>query len=540
MPNGDVSTMHYSSAMLLLLLISASMAAGDQLEDTVISGSMAAGEGQLEDAVKMAISGICEAREYIEALAKVHGSGRVSRIGAAMDDCAHLYDATHDRLDRLIAARGRGVDDGLTWLSAALAAHRTCLDGMREVGFRGTRITNGRNVTRLLGDALASYKRGSGRVTGERMSYKAGKVNNGGLLASWNPSKLNTVFVVAKDRPGTNTTINATVTGLLASWNPLKSKADFVVAKDGSGTHTTINDAVSAMSKMGKNRPWRLIVYVKAGVYNENVVIERDLKNVMFVGDGIDKTIVTGSKNVVDGFTTFNSATFGVSGDEFWARDMTFENTAGPQKHQAVALRVDSDLSVFYKCSMRAYQDTLYVHSLRQFYRDCEIHGTVDFIFGDSATVLQNCNIFVRKPMLGQSNMVTAQGRDHPDENTGIVIHASRVIPSSEFVATKNDPKSFLGRPWRQYSRTVFIKTDLDGLIHPKGWKEWKGNFALSTLYYGEYMNTGAGANTDQRVNWPGFHVLRLEEANQFSVSQFLTHSASWITATSIPFYPGI
>lgn len=188
---------------------------------------------------------------------------------------------------------------------------------------------------------------------------------------------------------------------------------------------------------------------------------------------------------------------------------------------------------------MKAYQDTLFTHSMRQFYRDCDIHGTIDFIFGDASTVIQNCNIFVRKPMSGQANMITAQGRDHTDSNTGISIHASKVIPSSEFLDS-NEHMNYLGRPWKQYSRTVFMKTDLDGLIHPKGWDEWSGDFALSTLYYGEYMNTGAGANTDKRVTWPGFHVLRnSEEAYPFSVSQFL-QGEWWIAASGVPFWVGI
>uniref|UniRef100_A0A7N0TDB7 Pectinesterase n=1 Tax=Kalanchoe fedtschenkoi TaxID=63787 RepID=A0A7N0TDB7_KALFE len=475
----------------------------------IIYAAVAAGN-QLEQAVTTARNGILEARGRIQGLAKLHGSGREgeSGVGGAMDDCASLYGASHARLSRLVSGRAHGKDDGLTWLSSALAAHRTCLDGMQEIGFSGS-VFSGQNLTDLLGEALASYKRSSGPGTGGVVGQKSGRVN---------------------DDKG----------GLLASWNPSTAKANFVVAKDGSGSHTTINGAVSAMSKMGRNRPSRFIVHVKAGVYNENVEIGRHLKNVMFVGDGIDKTVVTGSKNVSDGSTTYNSATFGVSGDGFWARDMTFENTAGPQKHQAVALRVNSDLSVFYRCSMRAYQDTLFTHSLRQFYRDCHIHGTIDFIFGDASAVIQNCNIFIRKPMRGQSNMITAQGRDHPDENTGIVIHASRVIPSSELAAVKNDHKNFLGRPWKEYSRTVFLKTDLDGLIHPKGWSEWRGDFALSTLYYGEYMNSGDGANTNQRVNWPGFHVLRSQqEASAFSVSQFL-HGESWMGATGVPFWPGI
>lgn len=228
--------------------------------------------------------------------------------------------------------------------------------------------------------------------------------------------------------------------------------------------------------------------------------------------------------------------TTGISGDGFWARDMTFENTAGPEKHQAVALRVSSDLSVFYRCSFKGYQDTLFVHSFRQFYRECHIYGTIDFIFGDAAVVFQNCDIFVKKPMNHQSPMITAQGRDNSNQNTGISIINCRVLPSSEFKDVKENFKSYLGRPWKKYSRTVFLKTDLDGLVDPRGWSEWSGDFALSTLYYGEYKNSGDGASTANRVKWPGFHVLHEDhEASPFSVANFI-QGHYWIPSTGISF----
>lgn len=103
-----------------------------------------------------------------------------------------------------------------------------------------------------------------------------------------------------------------------------------------------------------------------------------------------------------------------VTGEGFIARGITFRNTAGPQNNQAVAMRSGSDLSVFYRCGFEGYQDTLYVHSQRQFYKECYIYGTVDFIFGNAAVVLQNCMIMARRAMLGQQNVVTAQGRSDP------------------------------------------------------------------------------------------------------------------------------
>lgn len=88
-----------------------------------------------------------------------------------------------------------------------------------------------------------------------------------------------------------------------------------MVAQDGSGNYKTINEAVAAIARSGRDRPERVVVHVKSGVYKEKVEIGRELHNIMFVGDGIDKTIVTSSQNVHDGATTFNSATFGRTRD---------------------------------------------------------------------------------------------------------------------------------------------------------------------------------------------------------------------------------
>ncbi|KAG6403279.1 hypothetical protein SASPL_135496 [Salvia splendens] len=133
----------------------------------------------------------------------------------------------------------------------------------------------------------------------------------------------------------------------------------------------------------------------------------------------------------------------GVSGDGFWARDMTFENTARPGKHQAVALRVGSDRSVFYRCSFKGYQDTLYTLSLRQFYRSCHVYGTVDFIFGDAVAVLEDCDILVRRPMDHQSNFITA----HRD--------LGRRLPRAGGAGSPRrggEVRDLSGAPWKKFS----------------------------------------------------------------------------------------
>lgn len=229
-----------------------------------------------------------------------------------------------------------------------------------------------------------------------------------------------------------------------------------------------------------------------------------------------------------------------VIGRGFIAANITVRNTAGPNKHQAVAVRNSADMSAFYKCSFEAYQDTLYVHSLRQFYRECDIYGTVDFIFGNAATVLQNCNIIPRLPLQGQFNAITAQGRSDPNQNTGISIQNCKIIPSAELVSSNYTVKTYLGRPWKEYSRTVYLQNFMDGgFIDGKGWTEWMGDFALQTLYYAEFKNTGPGSETAYRVNWPGYHVINETEAVWFTVSSFIVGD-SWLPSMGVPYAGGL
>lgn len=433
-----------------------------------------------------------------------------ARTKAAWSDCLELCEDTISLLTR--CSTTSSYDDTQTWISATLANQETCKNGFLELSpsyhyssspFMST------NLTQSIKNCLAVNR-------GMQPSQVSSR--NRQLLSDEFP-----VWVTTGDRK------------LLQSSTV---KANLVVASDGSGDYKTISDALKAATKL-RNGTSRFVIQVKAGVYKENVQITKSMKNIMMIGDGIDSTVVTGSKNVQDGSTTFKSATFAISGDGFIAQGMTFENTAGAVKHQAVALRSGSDLSVFYRCSFKGYQDTLYVYSQRQFYRNCDIYGTIDFIFGDAVAVLQNCNIYVRKPMSNQKNTVTAQGRSDSNENTGISIINSVVTAAPDLKPVQGSFKTFLGRPWHEYSRTVFMKSSLDSLIDPAGWLEWSGDFALKTLYYGEYLNTGAGADTSNRVSWPGYHVITsASEAGKFTVASFL-FGDSWIPATGVPYTSG-
>ncbi|PKA62233.1 Pectinesterase 3 [Apostasia shenzhenica] len=444
----------------------------------------------------------------------------------ALSDCLELLDATLDDL-RLAAGRlrcpssRRWSSDLSTVLSAAITNQFTCLDGFAfvpgEDSIRPEIQQRFLHISQLVSNALSMSKKIPTPATGssvEEAFEGYGEVRAG--FPAW---------LRRRDRR------------LLLTPSPAGFPPDLVVAKDGSGNFTTVGEAVAAAPN---NSATRFVIYIKAGGYFENVEVGKNKINLMFVGDGMWKTVIKASRNVVDGWTTFRSATVAVVGQGFVARDLTIENAAGPSKHQAVALRVGADLTAFYRCSFAAYQDTLYAHSLRQFYRECDIYGTVDFIFGDASAVFQNCSLYARKPDPNQQNIFTAQGREDPNQNTGISIQRCKVEAAADLIPVASQFQTYLGRPWKKFSRTVFIESYLGSLIDPTGWMEWNGTFALDTLYYGEYMNHGPGANTTGRVKWPGYRVINSSvEAMNFTVGSFI-QGDQWLGSYGVPFTAGL
>nr|GMD44832.1 probable pectinesterase/pectinesterase inhibitor 51 [Ipomoea batatas] len=227
-----------------------------------------------------------------------------------------------------------------------------------------------------------------------------------------------------------------------------------------------------------------------------------------------------------------------VVGDGFMASGVTFQNKAGPDAHQAVAFRSDSDLSIVENCEFLGNQDTLYAHSLRQYYKSCRIQGNVDFIFGNSASFFQDCTILVAprqtNPEKGENNAVTAHGRIDPGQSTGFVFQNCVINGTADYMrlyfSKPKVHKNYLGRPWKEYSRTVFIKCTLEALTSPDGWMPWSGDFALKTLYYGEFQNTGAGATTSGRVNWSS--QIPAEYVSSYSIDNFI-QGDQWIPTSS-------
>ncbi|KAK1370723.1 Pectinesterase [Heracleum sosnowskyi] len=400
------------------------------------------------------------------------------------------------------------------WLSGAMTSEETCLDGFE-------------NAT-----GEASDKMREALKLGMQMTTNSLAMVNEIAIAF---AKLN------NEKPVNNRRLLS-----VPNWlDPMRRKiiesnheikADVVVAKDGSGKYKTIKEALKDIPKSSNKS---FVMHIKEGVYEEKVEIFSNMTHLIMIGDGPNKTKITGKLNRVDGTTTYQSATVAIRGDYFIAKDIGFENSAGSEKEQAVALRVSADKAIFHNCRMDGYQDTLYTHAYRQFYRDCVITGTIDFVFGDAAVLFQNCTFLIRKPLDDQQCIVTAQGRKNVRQPTGIVLQNCTITADSSLESNKSSFKTYLARPWKEYSRTVIMESYIDDVIQSQGYLPWNATFALETLFYTEFNNNGPSSSKDQRVKWPGIKQLTSERIQRFTATHFIDGD-SWIPQTKVPYDSGL
>ncbi|PPR87510.1 hypothetical protein GOBAR_AA33181 [Gossypium barbadense] len=462
---------------------------------------------------------------------KLQAETNNTQVKHALDVCGTVFDDALDRLNDSATSLEVGdgesllsdskIDDLKTWLSTVITDQETCLDALEE-------LNTTKNFNATLFEELKAAMQNSSEYASNSLAIAAKFL---GLLTNLRIPIHRRLLGFQKAAPSEFPAwVSPTERRLLQESKPTPN---VIVAKDGSGHFKTINEAVQLV---GKKNQSRFVVYVKEGKYVENVNLDKHRWNVMIYGDGKTKTIISGSRNFVDGTATFDTATFTVAGRGFIAKDIKFENTAGAAKHQAVAMRSGSDRSVFYSCAFDAYQDTLYAHSNRQFYRECDILGTIDFIFGNAAVVFQNCNIQPRQRLPNQFNTITAQGKKDPNQNTGISIQKCTITPFGNLTAN-----TYLGRPWKEFSTTVIMQSNIGAFLNPVGWREWVTNVdPPSTILYAEYQNTGPGSTVDQRVKWAGYRsTLSEADAGKFTVANFI-QGEDWLPAATVAYEPAL
>ncbi|XP_016437583.1 pectinesterase 4-like [Nicotiana tabacum] len=450
----------------------------------------------------------------------------------AVEDCKVLLEDAIEELESTLKKVSENemkslndkVYDILTYVSAVYSYQSECIDSIDKPEYKSAIEKYLVNSTQLSNNAIDIVAKISSALQSSGFQIPDGLLNRKLLEANYQIGHDNypTWFPVADRKLLANT-----------------PTPHAIVAKDGSGKFKTVSDALKAYPQKHQGK---YIVYVKAGVYNEQVLVDKKQPNVFIFGDGAGKTIITSDKNVaILKFTTMNSATFGVNAPGFVAKGITFRNTAGPKGQQAVALRIQGDQSAVFDCNIEGYQDTLYYQSKRQFYRNCVISGTIDFIFGRGTAVIQDSTIILRKPGADQKwNTITADGREVESQPTGVALQNCKIVAEKELIDTKI-VENFLGRPWKALSTNVVMESEIGGFIKPEGWMIWDKEHFEQTCECYEYANRGPGAATNARNKvFKKFKVLSPQEATKYTAGAVWFQGKEWLPATGAPFYLGL
>jgi pectin methylesterase-like acyl-CoA thioesterase len=283
----------------------------------------------------------------------------------------------------------------------------------------------------------------------------------------------------------------------------------------------TVTDAASLQSALDAAPPEGVVIRLRPGTYRQVFVIAKPGIQLRGIGASPQDVVITYDNSSAKAGGTTLSASVTVTGNDFYAENLTFENTFSRNRpltqegSQAVAIKITGDRAVFRKVRFLGYQDTLYANTGRQYFADCYIEGNVDFIFGNARAFFDRCEI---RALAHSVVYLTAQSRLTAEEQSGYVFDHCRIL------ADPGADRIYLGRPWRAYSTVVFMNTEMPAGIVTEGWHEWEhdGKPSLPTSFYAEYKSTGPGARPDAR------RQLTEAEAARFTLPAFLAGGDQW------------
>ncbi|MEN9884644.1 MAG: hypothetical protein RLZZ420_1861 [Bacteroidota bacterium] len=283
--------------------------------------------------------------------------------------------------------------------------------------------------------------------------------------------------------------------GSLLWVNTLQAQKKIVVDQLGKGDYKTIQEALDAVPA-GNTAP--VTILVKKGVYREVVVVDARKGNILLKGEDKINTIISFNNHAGtkltngDTLNTWTCATFFVYGNDFRAENISFDNDAGFTAGQAVALRVEGNRASFFNCMMTGNQDVLFLSGsgVKQYFQNCYIEGTTDFIFGAATAVFQNCHLHSKK-----NSHVTAA-------STNSIIPYGFVFLNCKLTADDKTDKVSLGRPWSPTASVTYLNCWMDKHIIPEGWNNWRNPANEATARYAEYNSSGPGSHPAQRVAW--------------------------------------
>lgn len=293
-----------------------------------------------------------------------------------------------------------------------------------------------------------------------------------------------------------------------------------IVSHDKTADYQSIQAAIDSIPTQNTEP---ITIFIKSGIYHEKLHITKPF--ITLIGENATNTIISyndyAKKQFPTGenYGTFNSYTAFIGTNDFTAKNITFENTAGigDKVGQALAAYVDGDRVSFISCRFLGYQDTLFTGPLppapiipgsfkgprenapringRQYYENCFIKGDIDFIFGSATAFFYDCTIFSNNLNKKVNGYITA-----PSTAEGQAY--GYVFDSCKLISDAPNETVYLGRPWRNFAKSVFINCEIGPHIIKEGWHDWNKEASHATTFFAEGANTGLGSDLKERPSW--------------------------------------
>lgn len=325
-----------------------------------------------------------------------------------------------------------------------------------------------------------------------------------------------------------------------------------IVSKNRPDAFTTISEALASV----KDQKEEILIYIEPGTYEEKVTVDQPF--ITLEGEDAKSTIITYGDFANDTMPdqskrgTFRSYTMFLDAHDITLKNLTIENSAFPRSKagQAIALYADGDRLLIENCILKSYQDTLFTGPLpptviqpggfvgpkefaprimgRHYYRNCYICGDIDFIFGSATAYFEDCEI------ASVYSEVLPETEECKTPTYGYVTAASTpegttygyVFNRCNFTSTCPKRSVYLGRPWRDYAKTIIMNSYLGPHIKEEGFHDWNKQNAHDSMYYAEYHNLGEGYTPLKRA--PYIHQLTDEEAALYTPQKVLASNDGW------------
>jgi pectin methylesterase-like acyl-CoA thioesterase len=280
---------------------------------------------------------------------------------------------------------------------------------------------------------------------------------------------------------------------------PIAKVFDAIIAADGTGDYTTVQAAIDG-APASASSPY--LIYIKDGRYTGHVEIPVNKPFIHLIGQSKDGVIIADNQLAGDagdgtpwGHVSL-TATVVVNATDVYFENITFENTWGYEKQtgpQALAMNTNNDRIIFKNCAMRSYQDTWITSTRgindRHYLQNCHIAGAVDYIYGSGNVFLDACTLYNTRPSGGY---IVA-----PSHQTGTdwgYVFSNCIIDGPAGVIT------YLGRPWKNAPKTVFLNAICKVDVYASGWYYKMGAIPAIFADYGTMDANGNPLDLSQRI----------------------------------------